>query len=284
MQDVFGVRSRRRQTRARAQGFTLIELLVVIAIIAILAGMLLPALSKAKSKAQGVFCMNNTKQLALTWIMYADDNNDRLVLNQNLNPFQTGRASSWINGWLDWTLWSDNTNIIYLTDDKYAKLAKYFGGGKNLYKCPADNALSKPQRAKGWTQRVRSVSMNFWVGDGETPGDKDWGGFIVYKKMSDFRKTAPSKAWVLVDEQPDSINDCAMYVGPAATRWTDIPASYHNGACGFAFADGHSEIHKWLDNRTKIPVRYLTYDQVGFDAGKDRRDLNWIVERTSEAP
>ncbi|MCL5097977.1 MAG: prepilin-type N-terminal cleavage/methylation domain-containing protein, partial [Candidatus Omnitrophica bacterium] len=205
-------------SRKSHRGFTLIELLVVIAIIAILAGMLLPALSKAKSKTQGIFCMNNTKQLALAWIMYAGDHDDTLALNQNLNPKETGRTGSWVNGWLDWTDWADNTNVQYLLDPKYSTFAKYFSNTKNVYKCPADIYLSRIQRAKGWTERVRSVSMNFWMGDGNPAGSKDWGS-TVYKKMSDMKRNAPVNAWVFVDEQPDSINDGAMYVDPAANQW-----------------------------------------------------------------
>src|SRR5262245_48196555 len=111
--------------------------------------------------------------------------------------------------------------------------------------------------------------MNFWMGDGATRGDKDWGGFLVYKKISDMKKTPPVKAWVLVDEHPDSINDGAMFVSPNS-GWVDIPASYHAGACGFAFADGHSETHKWRAPQIQFPVRYLTFDQLDPVANSDR--------------
>ena len=267
-----------------APGFTLIELLVVIAIIAILAGMLLPALAKAKAKAQGIYCMSHNKQLVLGWQMYAHDNADRLVINQNLSGAQTAFSNSWVNGWMDWTLSADNTNLAYLKEERWAKLAPNLGGSTAVFKCPADKFVSTIQRSHGIHARVRSISMNFWMGDGATPGDKDWGGFTVYKKMGDMRKTAPSMAWVFVDEQPDSINDGAMYVASGVQNWVDMPASYHNGACGFAFADGHAEIHKWRDGRTIIPVKYLAYDQVNFSVGKNTVDLAWISERTSEAP
>jgi len=150
--------------RLARKGFTLIELLVVIAIIAILAGMLLPALAKAKTKAQGILCMNNTKQLMLCWQMYNGDSNDSIVGAYHGGDATGGAAASdpkkapWALGWLDFQASNkDNTNIIYLTDPKYSKLANYLGQNKNIFKCPADIYLSSAQRAKGWQARVRSI-------------------------------------------------------------------------------------------------------------------------------
>ena len=262
----------------------MIELMVVIAIIAILAAMLLPSLAKAKSKTQGIYCMNNLKQMMLGWEMYAHDNNDHLVLNQNLGGAQTALSNSWVNGFLDWTISSDNTNLAYLSDDRWAALTRYIAGNTSAYKCPGDNHLSPIQRNHGWSKRVRSISMSFWMGDGAQPGDKDWGGFLVYKRMGDMKKLAPAMAWVFVDEQGDSINDGAMYVDPAGKSWVDIPASYHSGACGFSFADGHAEIHKWRDGRTIVPIRYLDFSQIDFSPGPHNVDLTWIWQHTSESP
>jgi prepilin-type N-terminal cleavage/methylation domain-containing protein/prepilin-type processing-associated H-X9-DG protein len=236
------------QSKSQSPGgnaFTLIELLVVISIIAILAAMVLPALSKTKTKGQGVYCMNNTKQLMMAWHMYAADSNERLVGAGTADPGQLSKAPFAV-GWLDWTSSSDNTNTLYLVDDRYAKLGRYVGGNVRIFKCPADIFLNPLQRALGWKERCRSVSGNVGIGDIlYADSDIPWDNIYVHvRKSSDFRYPSPVEAWVYLDEHPDSIND-ASFFNPMQNNWVDIPGTYHNGAAGFAFADGHSEIHKW---------------------------------------
>jgi prepilin-type N-terminal cleavage/methylation domain-containing protein/prepilin-type processing-associated H-X9-DG protein len=242
-------------SRPKRAGFTLIELLVVIAIIAILAAMLLPALGKAKQKAQGVHCMNSGKQIMLAWHMYNADNADRCVMSYHGGDAQGGAAandpkkSPWVVGWLDWGTRADNTNTLFLTDDRYSKLAKYFGRQAGIFKCPADTYLSTDQARLGWRMRVRSISGNIGVGDGNAETGP-WDSFYRHiKKATDFLYQGPSETWVYLDEHPDSINDAGFF-NPYAASWVDLPATYHNGACGLSFADGHAEIHKWRDSLT----------------------------------
>ncbi len=288
---------------SRPAGFTLIELLVVIAIIAILAAMLLPALTKAKQKAQSISCMNNTKQMALGWRMYADDNNDLLAPNDYpyLTAYATAGANQakmkcWVVGTMAVGL--DAGDAPYKTGgvsemlDPNSVLSPYLPN-RALYHCPADNYVD----SYGGNQvHVRSYSMNsavgtifnsssFALGDGGTdprpvgsPVGGGWlsgssyvGGlnptYLTYGKMSSFTRPGPSETWVFIDENPFSINDGSMAISAAAsvgkTYLIDYPTGLHGGSGGIAFADGHSIVHKWQDKRTYSAEGSITHGNGG---------------------
>ncbi len=260
----------------RREGFTLIELLVVIAIIAILASMLLPVLSNAKLKAQAISCLNNLKQLQLAITMYTGDNQERFPEN----PGAGTSLNAWVAGVMTWDNLIQpnlqNTNTHLLTA---GEIGPYVGQNAAIFKCPADivpGALGP---------RVRSVSMNGFVGDvnnianyinGQIPG---WRRLL---KTGDLATLGAVNTWVILDECPDSINDgfFAVRMQPDKTaKWTDVPASTHNGAGGFSFADGHAEIKRWLDPNTKAPVRRMSPCPDNELYSPD--DMTWLQQRTT---
>jgi prepilin-type N-terminal cleavage/methylation domain-containing protein/prepilin-type processing-associated H-X9-DG protein len=270
--------------RKRPAGFTLIELLVVVAIIGILASLLLPALARARSKSQAISCVNNLKELNLACLMYVDENNERFPYNLGEAEIKQlasrGRFVNWSSPVMSWEIEPDNTNSLLLTHEG---IGPYTGRAPGVYRCPSDRVVSDLQARLGWSSRVRSHSMNAMVGDaGEF---SKTGANVNNPEYRQFFKSTqilrPAFIFVFVDEHPDSINDGYFLNQAESWRWMDLPASFHNGAANFSYADGHVAPYRWRFDSTKPPARPDAARLPFPVPANEKSDFGWLMSRTS---
>jgi prepilin-type processing-associated H-X9-DG protein len=263
--------------RICSSGFSLAELLAVMFIVALIMALLWPAVAASKRKAQGLFCMNNLKQLQAAWAMYAEEHQDWLP---GVCGGSFAGADRWVSGWLDFSSNPDNTNTCYLLDPRYAQLGPYVKVAET-FRCPSDG--SRVRIGDTTYPRVRSISMNCWmnyIGRADIGQDK----FIIFRKLTQVVEPTPSKAWVLMDEREDSINDglfqTNLKLRGSQARIVDYPASYHNRSAGVSFADGHTEIKRWIDRRTTPILKTSQLIQLDVPSPFNP-DVAWLQERSS---
>jgi len=257
------------------EAFTLHELLIVIGI-CILAGTLVwSSLARTGPDVQNTLCLSAKRQLGLSAMMYADDNAGKFAPNlygtqaQGGSPYGTG----YVEGWLDWTTAPDNTNVLFLSSVRYARIGPYVQGATNIFRCPADKYVSSLQKSRGWFQRARSISLNAGIGEGNAESGP-WDSLYRHiRKIYEFRYPVPAETLTFLDEHPDSINDPAFHP-PHVNSWVDVPATYHDGAAGVTFADGHVEMHRWTGSLLSSALVRYAFAPVPTVAGDS--DLHWI--------
>jgi prepilin-type N-terminal cleavage/methylation domain-containing protein/prepilin-type processing-associated H-X9-DG protein len=274
--------------QSRARAFTLVELLVVIAVIAILGALLLPGLVRARESGRATVSLNNLRQLNFALHLYAGDHEDLLPYNMGVKETRetiaNGQFLNWVNNVMSWELDPDNTNIAWVT---IGGIGPYLSGGFKVFKCPSDNVLSQVQRDEGWTERVRSYSLNAMLGNAGEFMNKGSNtnnpGYKQFVRLGDVPE--PSRIFSFVEEHPDSIDDGYFLnrypTDPTDYWWNDLPASYHNGRAVFAFADGHAESHQWRNGSTMPAPRP---DAAGLPftiPSGQRADFYWVLSRMS---
>jgi len=260
-------------------GFTLIELLVVIAVLAILAALLLPALARAKARAQAIVCLNNLKQLQLAWSLYVEDNNNWLVPNNPvLFPSQTG-ARTWALGDIRYGN-PDGTNIDYIIGEREGSLGPYVKNPK-MFKCPADKSLTKLADGNSYP-RVRSYSMNGFMGTRILErSDAAPASFLRVEEFYKVYRVGRCELLVFMDVHEDSLIDCLFYLGRDINLelWSHLPASRHMGSGEISYTDGHAEIHRWRDARTLRPVQGV---QQGYVVATGSQDWKYVWDRLTK--
>jgi hypothetical protein len=261
-------------------GFTRLDLVVILATLVLFAAIILPALGNS-SPSRSLVCMDNLRRLQAAWFLYAEDRQGKLPGNYHGALVPTSdRERPWATGWLDWADRQDNTNVVYLTDSRYACLSEFLTQDATLYKCPADDFVSLSQLRRGWTARVRSYAMNCYLGEGNQETGPLGGNFPIILRLDEFKSLPPGRTFVFTEEHPDSINDPLLFVNMSSDwLWIDLPGSFHDGASWFTFADGHLESRVWQSASTVRPVRFTYANNT--PAQPDDPDLIWLRARAS---
>lgn len=271
------------ESRARS-AFTFLELLVVLLVLALLVPVVALSLVRSNPVAKSLQCLYNTRQLVVGWQMYAQENHDKMLPVLQGGAAQGGAGdptlgAGWVEGWLDWTLSTDNTNTAFLTNPRYARIAPYLRGSTNLFQCPADTYLIGLQQSR-WSRRSRSYSASVGIGVGNAQTGPWDSLYHQITKISDFQFPGPAQTFVYLDEHPDSINDPGLF-SPHQATLVDVPATYHNDGASFSFADGHAEIHKWTACLTQPRARQVlgnTSFSIVSSAGDP--DIHWLSFHT----
>jgi prepilin-type processing-associated H-X9-DG protein len=281
----------RRVSSRDCGGFTRTELMAVMASVAVLALLILPLIAGSDTNRTVAVCLNNHRRLVQSWLLYADDSEGRVANNMGLDfvqsSIQSGRFDNWANNVMTWAVGSSVIDSSNTNSEWAAKgpMVPYGRVAIDIYRCPADGYLSPAQRQRGWSHRLRSVSMNAFFGRhtsgfGNDPTRQEMNYFFPnYRQFIKLSSVPdPVNRWVFIEEHPDSINDGYFLNTPeTVTSWGDVPSSLHDGAVTLSFADGHSDVHRWTSTRTILPVRYMfvqgSLDQAG------RGDYRWLMDR-----
>ncbi|MBX3733348.1 MAG: prepilin-type N-terminal cleavage/methylation domain-containing protein [Verrucomicrobiae bacterium] len=292
-----GHSSRRSSVRGSRTGFSLVELLVVVAVVAVLAGLLLPVLGRSRQRAQGIQCMNHHRQLTLAWLNYALDHSDRIPAASASTRETELAMPAWVDGWLD--LNPDNPSNWDVTRDIHVSpIWPYCGGAAAIFRCPSDASRVTPSSGP-WqgriVPRVRSMSMSLWFGGFGGALSLSTGAvsppWRLYRRLGDLVDPGASMTALFWDQREDTINYGNFLIdmtgwpdAPEQVRWqVDLPGAYHGQAGGLSFADGHSEIRRWVDGRTMPPLRRGT-SWVDADHALEQpynRDIRWLQERAT---
>ena len=263
------------------RAFTRLDLVAALAVTALIAALLLPSLAATSRTSGSMVCADNLHRLTAAWTLYAIENQGSLISNaeggQAASPMPYPNPPYWAVGWLTFDTSTHNTNTAYLIDPRYGGLSSYLGGDASLFRCPENTYLSSAQVNLGFPWRARSYSMNYYVGN---RGSQSFGmNFARFNKLSDFKTLAPGKAFVFVEEHPDSINDPTFVQDPSRYQWVDLPWGPHDLGGWFGFADGHLEKRDWTNPSILAPVRFA-FMPGGIPPNDP--DYIWLNEHTTE--